>query len=202
LGNHVFQGELLRKLDPRPKAYVINLDSFFDDWESPYGKAVMREPDAPQRYERKHIWQHAHEPICRAAAIACGSQYVVFRSRETGAWSVSGGAFKLERTTSNEIAAWDSVEKEISFGREFLSALPVPSECVIPTIVPTVGTNTATAIAIAEGLGLTPVVPDIDGLMTFDGSHLDAPSAEVWSRAFLSVAGPRLDNCLAASTKS
>jgi hypothetical protein len=53
-----------------------------------------------------------------------------------------------------------------------------------------------TAGAVANALGLTLVSPDLDGLLTFDGIHLDPPSAERWSKAFFDAAGPQIRKCL------
>jgi hypothetical protein len=47
-------------------------------------------------------------------------------------------------------------------------------------------------------LGSELIAPQVDGLRTFDGSHLDAASAERWSAAFLDAAGPRIRECLKA----
>ena len=41
------------------------------------------------------------------------------------------------------------------------------------------------------------VVPqNLDGLQTFDGTHLDHASAERWSEAFFKTAGPQIQKCL------
>ena len=41
------------------------------------------------------------------------------------------------------------------------------------------------------------VAPRLEGLSTFDQSHLDAPSAARWSAAFFEAAGPRSRPALA-----
>jgi hypothetical protein len=202
LENHLFERELLRKLEPQAKAYVINLDAFFEDWESPFSRVVLTEADAPARYATKRLWQDFHEPICRALPSACGSQYVVFRSRYTGSWKVGGGTSHYQAVSHNAVANPHAVAAETRSGLEFLAALPVSRECVIATIIPTVATNSAAAIAIAERLGLTPVIPTLKDLRTFDGSHLDAASAERWSEAFFEAAEPQLRRCLAGRGKS
>jgi hypothetical protein len=46
------------------------------------------------------------------------------------------------------------------------------------------------------------IAPSLDGLLTFDGSHLDEPSAERWSAAFFEEAGPRIAKCLAARPRA
>jgi hypothetical protein len=41
------------------------------------------------------------------------------------------------------------------------------------------------------------VTPDpVEELQTIDGSHLDGPSAERWSRAFFQAAGPEIQSCI------
>jgi len=56
-----------------------------------------------------------------------------------------------------------------------------------------------TAGAVADALGLNLVAPELEGLQTFDGSHLDPASAERWSKAFLDAAGPQIRKCLDTS---
>jgi hypothetical protein len=59
------------------------------------------------------------------------------------------------------------------------------------------GTYLANSRAIASALYIPLMVPaNIDGLNTSDRVHLDAPSVERWSRAFLDVAdkGPSINN--------
>jgi hypothetical protein len=81
-------------------------------------------------------------------------------------------------------------------GEQFLSQLPVDRRCVLLTIAPYNATKKAEATALASALKLDLLVPPLDGLQTFDGSHLDPPSAERWSQAFLQAAGPRIRECL------
>ena len=86
--------------------------------------------------------------------------------------------------------------------RSFLSQVPVQGDCIILTTVPTVRENAfvyapsvETAEAVAKELGVSFVPAAIDGLRTFDGSHLNQSSAERWSRAFFQAAGPQILRC-------
>ncbi len=81
--NVAFARELLRKFKPQAKIYVINIDRFFESFETVPAKTVLRDQAAPLRYEVKHLWQLVHRPICRALPAACGKHYVIFRSRDT-----------------------------------------------------------------------------------------------------------------------
>jgi len=91
------------------------------------------------------------------------------------------------------------VQQQVKEARDFVSRLPVSRDCIILTIVPTFETRRASAAAIAAELGLPLISPASDGLFTFDGSHLERPSAERWSHAFLEAAGPRIRQCLGHS---
>ncbi len=201
--NAFFAHELLLKFKPQAKVYVVNIERFFDRAETVPARAVMRDPAARGRYEVKRLWQFVHSPICRGLPIICGDQYVIFRSRETGAFSVSGlSQFKSAAVSYDQSMDETAIENEAAIGREFLSGLPVKQECIILTTVPYVRTKIRTVNALASALGMDLVMPYLDGLQTFDGSHLDRPSAERWSKAFLQAAAPLIRRCLADSKES
>lgn len=204
--NVKFATPLLSELKPRAKAYVINVDRFFDDTrETPPAKQILRESDARTRYKDKQFWQSLHKSVCSTAPAICGSNAAFFRSRENGAWELEGtlAAWNAApKTTSDgpasDVERWDHFA---ALGREFLSRLPVDKSCVLLTIAPYDGTKRAEAHAIADALRLELVAPQLDDLKTFDGSHLDRPSAERWSRAFFDTAGPRIRQCLGNSPR-
>lgn len=194
--NHRFAAPLLRRLQPRAKAYVINLDLFFEEAETPPARVVMRDSTAASRYSNKKGWQEVHKILCGHAASICGDGIAYFRSVPTGAWIVTGGHFKGAPVSYDYVADPGLVEKYTSRGREFLARLPVARECVLLTIVPTVNTPIGTATAAARGLGVDVIALTVEGLNTFDASHLDGPSAARWAGAFLDAAGPRLRRCI------
>jgi hypothetical protein len=203
--NFIFAGELLRKLTPQAKVYVINLDSFFERSETPPARVVMRDENARNRYEEKRRWQDVHQSICKNFSAICGGQYAVFRSRQTGAYSALGGLDRIwfEASVSYDGAIDQTVTKDYTAtGADFLSHLPVKSDCIIFTMVPSVATHIGTAKAIATNLGINFVAPELDGLRTFDRAHLDRPSAERWSAAFFLAATPQILKCLNKPTTS
>ena len=195
-GNYMFEAPLLRKLHPRAKAYVINVDLFFEQSETPPAKAVMRDVGAEARYRQKERWQSVHNLICARVPSACRDEIAFFRSRTTGAWRVTGGQLEGGPVSYNANVNEATVRTYAAAGNTFLSDLPVNRACVILTTVPTTTTNIGTAKAIAAAVGLNLVAPQLDGLRTFDGSHLDRASAERWSRAFIQAAGSTLDLCV------
>jgi hypothetical protein len=200
--NFIFAGELVRKLSPQAKVYIINLDTFFNRSESQPAKYVLHDESARDHFEAKRRWQVVHQSICNHFSIICGGNYVIYRSRRTGAYSAHGldpSRYKYYKPApaSYDHAVSQTVVKDYTeTGRSFLPHLPVRPECIIFTIVPTVGTHVRTANDIAVDLGIKFVAPEPDGLETFDGSHLDRSSAERWSEAFLAAAGPQILRCM------
>jgi hypothetical protein len=194
----LFTEALLNRIRPQAKVYVINIDRFFEPTESVSAQFVMHDRGASVRIQNQRSWQQIHRPICAAIPAICGRQYAVFRSPQTGAWTRAGGAFGSPVLTSDDpVADNKRVEQESPLGREFLLRLPVQPECVFFTIIPTVNTKRATANAITAALGRELLAPPIEGLRTFDGSHLDDESAERWSKAFFEAAGSRIEGCVA-----
>jgi hypothetical protein len=193
-----FAEPLLRQIQPEAKVYVINLDDFFSPWESPIATEVMHDPKARTHYEAKRLWQRVHDPICKMAPFICGGNYAIFRSRETGGYTLSRGnvLFETKPVSYDQTVRKDVVETNTAAARKFLSHLPVQEECVILTLTPTAGTKIATSKAIAANLHKDLVTPETPGLETFDGSHLDRASAERWSQAFFEAAGPQIRSCL------
>jgi hypothetical protein len=205
--NVIFAEELLRTIHPRARVFVINVDDFFDRSESPPVKMIFHDPEARHKYEGKRFWQRIHEPICKAFAALCGTRFTIFRSRETGAYYAAGAApGKMTPVSYDQIGKQNIVDSNIAAAIDFLSHF-AQGKCVILTTVPYVETKIGNANAIATGIGAKLVVPEVaDGLQTYDGYHLDQPSAERWSKGFFLAAGSKIRSCLdeqgAASTSA
>lgn len=202
--NSIFTRALLQKLKPRAEIYVINIEDFFERSEAPIAKVIMHDSAARVRYKIKRLLQFVHKPLCVKLPAICGRAYAIFRSRQTGAYYRQGmDNFKgHDRPISYDLQLDEyRVDNAVAVGQVFLSELHVRPDCVILTAVPTFGTKLSVEKAIANGLGKTLVVPErLDGLQTFDGSHLDVPSAERWSKAFFDTAGPQIQKCLRGHT--
>jgi hypothetical protein len=195
--NVVFTEKLLQKIQPRAKVYVIDVDKFFVRSESAPVRAILHNPESRKRYETKQALQPIHRRICQSVPAICGHNFVIFRSRKTGAYFTEG-AFqnKIIPISYDDKVNKDAVVAQTAVAKEFLSQFG-RGKCVIFTMVPFVGTDIGNANAIARALGIKLVTPEIaDGLRTFDGYHLDPPSAQRWSTAFFEAAGPAIRSCL------
>jgi hypothetical protein len=198
--NQTFVAELLRRIEPRAKVLVINVDDdFFSRFENTIAASILHDPEESRhRYEVKRHWQLVHELICGRLPLLCGHKFVVYRSRETGAYT----EWTLERQTKTGVS-YDMainrpvVDRSVPIALDFLSRF-AQGRCVILTTVPTVGTKIGDAKAIADALQMNLIAPgDMTGLTTFDEHHLDKLSAERWSQAFFEVASPNIRSCLA-----
>jgi hypothetical protein len=195
--NVVFFGPLLARIRPRAKVYVINVDRFFDDRVSPPTAQILQGGDVLDRHKEKRAWQSLHKGICAALPVVCGDAVAVFRMRESGAWQLLGDEriepMQVSDGQPGNVERWDQYAR---LGEKFVAQLPVDPSCVILTVVPSVGTKRAEALALAARLGYKLLAPQIPDLHTFDSSHLDEESAERWSAAFLREAGPRIRSCV------
>ncbi len=196
--NMTFEGSLVQGLHSRARAYVINIDGFFTDSETgPGGEVMHGGSSARSRYLGKQAWQGVHRTLCGWKPQLCGNAIAFYRQRETGEWIHTGSqnAFPSgveSAAPENPVAiAYAKPRAE-----KFLASLGVGHDCIVLTYIPAKTSERATASALAATLGYDLVSPQVAGLRTFDGSHLDPPSAELFTSAFLETAGPRLATCL------
>lgn len=192
-----FVAPLVAMLRPQAKAYVINVDRFFDDRVSDPAGQILRGGDASSRYSEKRLWQSAHRTLCGAMPLLCGRSLAMYRQRETGAWQLHGSAALVGKDVSVGPAGGSERWPDYAaLAEQFVAQLPVERDCILFTLVPTVSAKRAEAAAIANRLGIELIEPPFEGLRTFDGSHLDRASAERWSRAFLEQAAPKIRRCV------
>jgi len=195
--NATFAGPLLQSLHPKARAFVINVDDFFVNQETLPGRDVMRGSDTRRRYISKRTGQAPHRLICTWLPAVCGDEISFYRQRETGEWRLDGprglepSGIEFDLPVDAERVAREQVSAE-----KFIAGLGVDRRCVFLTYVPTKQNERATAAALAVALGIELISPQIEGLRTFDGSHLDRQSAERFVDFFLEIGGPRLRQCL------
>lgn len=201
-GNWLFTRELLARDRHQARAYVINVDTFFDSVYTRPADAVLHDRGAHRRYITKQRWQPPHRLVCGAAPFLCGAGSAFFRLPGNGTWTADVRGIPPAPTVTDTVPDEPLIEAYSRAAIEFVGTLPVPRECIIFTVVPHERTRTVSHRRVAEAAGVRFIAPEVDGLMLFDGSHLDRPSAERWSAAFLQAAEPYLTPCLAAPARS
>lgn len=195
--NANFIGPVLNKLQPEARAYIVNADEFFVDFWSGPGHAVLHRNDSLPRYKAKRLWQSFHRFTCERAAL-CGNTMAFFRQRETGEWILGGQSVGTPAPADQVLVADEIRVAELQdTASNFVSGLDVARGCVIFTYVPPKASDRASAMLLADALGVPFVSPQLEGLQTFDGSHLDRESAQRFTTAFFEEAAPILGRCLA-----
>lgn len=192
-----FLRPLLRELKPSARVYVVDADEFFvTQWTGP-ARDVVQGKNTLARYRAKRGWQRVHHDLCGRIPSACGNTMAFFRQRETGEWLLAGRsvgeASGVERIKPLDE---DRVARLRLIAADFVAELNVRPECVIFTYVPPKESDRPTMQALAATLEVPFVSPQLDGLLTFDGSHLDRPSAQRFTAAFVEEAGPLVKRCL------
>jgi len=205
--NVVFTQKLLRDMGVRAKLYVFDID-FLSPNETVPAKELVSDRTAYFSAKLKSLSQSIHRPLCQTLSRLCGRRFAIFRSRHNGEYYVdaerSGAVLKPAPVVYDHDVNTETIASYTASGAAFLSQLPVDRDCIIMTVVPTVRSNAfvhtssiETAEVVARALGVKLVAPTLDGLGTFDGSHLDPSSAERWSKALLEAADPQVRQCLA-----
>src|SRR5271156_5831371 len=152
--NVLFTEELLHKIRPRARVYVINVDDFFERFETPPVKTILHDPEARNRYESKRFWQRVHEPICKTFAALCGVNFVTYRSRENGEFTKHTVEQKFTPVSYDQVIDQNLVNSDTAAAIDFLSHLAVQRRCIILTTVPTVETKIGNVKAIATALSM------------------------------------------------
>ena len=77
----------------------------------------------------------------------------------------------------------------------FQTFLRKQGSCLILTMAPNPHTSPIMGRRVAEALGIDFIFPEVDGIATFDKSHMHPESAEIWSSAFLEAAEDSFARC-------
>ena len=200
--NFTFARELFKRYSTSPRFVVINADRFFEDAETLPTRSLKSGDTIAPRYLAKRRWQSLHREICQRVPSVCRDEYAIFRSRLSGAYVIQGheeGAWPGDVTYDDEFDHWPTdgpAAMPVALGERFLQTLHVDRDCVVVTMVPSPRTELGVGRSIAAGLGVQFVAPEVPGLRTFDGSHLDPPSAERWSSVFLKEIEPAVRKCV------
>jgi hypothetical protein len=199
--NVSFTGPLLTKLGPRARVYVINTDRFFETALTEPAADVVYGDAAESRHRRKRIWQIPHRFLCGTVPVICGDRMGFVRTIADGTWTLQGsdglqpGHIKAAPPRTEKQLA-----ERVAAAEQFLAGLPIERDCVVLTVAPSGATPWDEAAALADALGVSLFAPRLDGLRTFDDSHLDRPSADRWAEQFFASAGGKIAACIERST--
>jgi hypothetical protein len=198
-----FSQLMLENVGARPKILLVNNESFFVDVLEDTYRDFVQSPDrfypafASLYYTRKF-----HDMICRSSFEAIKRLYC---DGKRGDWrsTIDGTAYGFE-DGPNRIPVVIPPETRMIYkasfmanAREFLASPAARSSCLIDYIVPSNGAAVELARSMAADLRAPFVFPRVDGLFSFDGSHLVPESSERWAAEFVKALDPAIDGCLA-----
>lgn len=183
---------VLERHPARPALAVINVDPFFTDGITEPAAFPLQHPVAGFIDATfKSLMQRPRAWLCRTGTTPglCIGEPAMMRSRTTGQWDVAAFRPGAEPTVplppptaiaDDEIDRW--LVRALEIAPAFLRTLN--ARCMVFTAVPSEA-GSRPARRLAARLGLPFIAPEIDGLATIDGVHLDARSGIAWSEAFL-----------------
>jgi len=199
-----FMQPLLEKVNPQAKVIVINLDGFFENRVTEPVAKLFAGGDSRSRYEAKRRWQKPHRVLCGAIPGLCKNSPAVYRNIETGRWIQYGknpNWLKAPTALKSEEQQME-FDKGLILAQDFIRSIDQDGRCIFLTIVPSPFTPMKEVEYLAKKLGIPLHVPTPQGYLTRDNSHLDIPSAERWSQAYLQLSGDEIERCLTQPTAS
>jgi hypothetical protein len=195
----VFPLKVLDRLHKKVRVLIINTDPFFSNFTSSAG----RELDASDAWLRgwaKKISAKLVLPVCAHASCTV-MNYGIYRRVDTGRWFITQGKGKSMDGKIPKKMMDSPSASQINIVENFIRRTNASPECVIFTAVPNLWLDASKfTVALAASIKANAIVPRLADLASPDESHLDQPSAERWSAAFLAEAGPIIERCLGKST--
>ena len=197
---------LVKKHHLKPDVIVILADPFFRDRTTGHVRVSSK------NWFRWRVITELYEYTMKRGMIALGTTFcdlwprscsrtwaLVYRSSRDGTWQTFAfddskhapitGPASITYTAAMAIA-------DLPFAERFIATTGVSRGCVVLSAAPSPLVNSdAYLTEIGRLLGVRVALPKLDGLTSFDGSHLSADSAERWSAALLREIGDTLESC-------
>lgn len=191
-GEHdTFARGILDRAAAEPEILIVNADDFFTGTISRFG---YRAAHNDQWQTQKLLWESGlshrlrknfHRRFPHLPTLYANEQtFLVFRSAETGSWHVRA---RLGKTTPiNSVAPKNRQipESHRRAAREFGDYVAAQGIRLLLMYVPSAVDNLWRAEEMAKTLNAPLISPQLDGLTTSDGSHLDEASAARFATAF------------------
>lgn len=194
---------MFKKHKLKPKLVVINADPFFSESAAGLSRKVLAGGEAfKEEYAKKRKLQDIHSGLCERlgdgpwSSLTCGNKPTLFRARSNGTW-------KVEHYRSDqhiEVAYSDThlmsqLDKTVAAAELFFENTAIDRECTVLTVTPQSPTPVAFTRELAQRLNLRFEFPQLEDLWTIDASHMNVPSAERWSEAFMQKLAPHIERC-------
>jgi hypothetical protein len=181
-----FPAAILPGLSPRARLYIIHEYAFFSDLFSAAAKDAMGD-NGSVHYGAKKVGAAIARWICQYRWNWCGGHGSIYRRQDTGfwEWSTYDSGVGIRPIPTTLPKAGPPSAGELANAERFVASLNVPPQCVILTVTPNLDFDQSEQTRlIALHIHATALIPQLDGLSSLDGFHLDKVSNERWSAAF------------------
>ena len=192
------------------RVLVVNADPFFSHVVNPtFARVLAGGPLVDWEHRVKGWLQGLQRRVCAgeggwawlSGSLCGGDEVTLFRSIESGRWD--GRWF--ERPDGYPVS-WEKLPpldrerrlvRAAEIADEFIAESGADRACIILTVVPHENTREVFGVELARKLGVRWSSPRLEGLETFDRSHLSRDSAERWSAALMDDIAPLIEDCAA-----
>jgi hypothetical protein len=207
----VFPAALMDKFRLRPRWVIVNGDIFFTGRASASADHAMRYGRFPALVVRREgtlghaLRRQIHRWLPHVAATEYPTEpdWITYRSRTDGTWFIAahkGVAKILPR--AEEDAGEAGVTATLQEAESFARCVRGHGAKLLLTFVPSPVDDRAVVREVAARLGVPLIMPEMDEVMTVDGSHMTPASSERFISLFLDQVQPYLAGATAGGTES
>ena len=189
--------EIIRRHDLRPRLLLVGYDAgkdlpFFTDATSPLAQKILHDGPWPElKYTYGSLWtRELQRAIWPLFPYYLGREApVIYRSWSTGAfsraafgWEPRGGQVF---TTEPDDKTPEQRARETDRATQLVTEMQARGSTVMFAWIPAPRADPARARELAQQVGVPAIVPTLDHMSSFDGSHLDRDSARRYTAAML-----------------
>ena len=202
-----FPMAIYHRLELEPKMIIVNSQFYFNKLSRKIGAQILNS-NMYSFYSFSRWFQTLHRSVCGdgsgafvrklAAYDPCVGTSSVFRSRSDGSWIHNVDEvhknFEMIRAVTNK----EYLYSLVGLARNFVAETGLPRECIFFTDIPEPEGNANYGAELAAATGVPYIDPQVEGLATLDGSHLDKASAKRWTHEFFQDFQPAFEKCMAS----
>jgi hypothetical protein len=209
-----FAMRLIDRFHPHPDVIIVDASPYFTGRPGMFESHLLADPERSRNEVLAlKTFQSDHRKLCARIPWACGHTFAYFRARSDGHWIFPEDRSAIwfgRRSVPNDQARYpvNVLPDEgrplyptyLAQARALVAKLGIPPRCIVITHVPSREDMRALPHFIGDALGLSVIDPKVEGLTTFDNTHLGPDSAMRWTQAFLSDLEPVLQRCVGRTT--
>lgn len=197
--------KLVKKFHLHPKVIVFDTNNYFTGGQSLPAQEIEKDPEGELKtaLATKSYMANA-VTYCSYLPVFCGRTAAGYRADADGhafalpadrLWfgKSDDGNFEITPPPPPDTSKYEAY---LHNAEAVLEPVDIDPKCVVFTLVPNSEQDDSLARFIAQRLGANFIAPRIDGLRTVDHHHLNQPSAQIWTHAFLDAIQPVLNDCL------